>query len=253
MNKIELWHGDCLELMKNIPDGSVDAIITDPPYGTTACKWDSVIPFEPMWKELNRIIKPSGAIVLFGAEPFSSLLRCSNIKMFKYDYIWIKSKAQHFAQAPYRPMTNHELIIVFSNGGTAKNANPRMNYYPLGLVKSGIVVKGKKAKHSAHRIRNTDQEDYVQEFTNYPKTVITFGNEGKTVHPTQKPISLLEYLVKTYTQENDTVLDFTMGSGTTGVACKNLNRKFIGIEMDDKYFELAKKRIQNLVIQTELF
>jgi site-specific DNA-methyltransferase (adenine-specific) len=241
---INLINGDCLEAMKTIPDGSIDAIITDPPYGTTACKWDSVIDFELMWEQLNRIIKPNGAIVLFGAEPFSSTLRVSNLKNHKYDFIWSKSKSQHFAQAPYRPMTNHEVISVFSFGGTAENAKNRMKYNPQGLIPFSKEVKGKKAKHSDHRIRKTDQKNYIQEFTNYPKTIIEFNNEGKTVHPTQKPISLMEYLIKTYTNENETVLDFTMGSGSTMVACQNTNRNGIGIEMDDNYFNIAEQRIK---------
>lgn len=236
-------NGDCLELMRTIPDNSIDLVLTDPPYGTTACKWDLIIPFEPMWEQLLRITKKESAIVMFGAEPFSSLLRCSNLKIFKYDLIWVKSKSQHFAQAPYRAMTNHEVISVFSRGGTAKNANPRMNYYPQGLLKSGAVVKGKKATHSAHRMRKTDQQDYVQEFTNYPKTVIEFSNEGKTVHPTQKPVELMEYLVKTYSKEGDVVLDFTMGSGSTGVSAIKNNRNFIGIELDNDYFAMAEQRI----------
>lgn len=246
-------HGDCLELMKGIPDNSIDCVITDPPYGTTACKWDNIIPFEPMWKELKRITKDNGAICLFGSEPFSSSLRMSNIKMFKYDWIWKKSKSQHFAQAPYRPMTEHEIISVFSLGGTAKNANIRMVYNPLGLTNCDIHCSGKKAKHSMHRLRNTDQKDYVQKKTGYPKTIINFNNCGKPVHPTQKPVSLLEYLIKTYTMENEKVLDFTMGSGSTGVACKNLKRKFIGIEKDDKYFNIAVNRIEQLhYINSEL-
>ena len=192
---IDLNKGDCLEVMdKLIGDGvKVDAIITDPPYGTTACKWDSVIDFDEMWERLNKLIKPNGAVVLFGSEPFSSALRMSNIKMYKYDWIWVKSKSQHFAQAPYRPMTNNEVISVFSFGGTAKNARNRMKYIPQDLVPFNKKVNGKKAKHSEHRLRKTDQKDYIQEFTNYPKTVIEFNNEGSTVHPTQKPVSLMEY------------------------------------------------------------
>ena len=239
-----LMKGDCLERMKEIPDGSVDLILTDPPFGTTACKWDSIIPLEPMWEQLKRVIKPNGAIVLFGAEPFSSILRCSNLKMYKYDWVWNKTKTQHFAQAPYRPMTEHELVSVFSYGGNAKNANPRLVYNPQGLVKCHKVCKGKKASHSEHRIRLTDQADYIQEWSNYPTTILKFASEGKTIHPTQKPVALMEYLIKTYTNENETVLDFTMGSGTTGVACMNTNRKFIGIERDDKYFDISVKRIK---------
>lgn len=241
---MQLLKGDCLKLMKDIPDFSVDAIITDPPYGTTACKWDSVIPFDLMCEQLNRIIKPNGAIVLFGSEPFSSALRMSNIKMYKYDWIWEKSKAQHFAQAPYRPMTIHENIIIFSNGGTSKNAITRMKYIPQGLKSFNKIVLGKKAKHSEHRIRKTDQKNYIQEFTNYPNTLIRINSESKNVHPTQKPIALMEYLIKTYTNEGEVVLDFTMGSGSTGVACINTNRNFIGIEKDNKYFEIAQKRTQ---------
>ena len=241
-----LMKGDCLERMKEIPDGSVDLILTDPPFGTTACKWDSIIPLEPMWEQLKRVIKPNGAIVLFGAEPFSSILRCSNLKMYKYDWVWNKTKTQHFAQAPYRPMTEHELVSVFSYGGNAKNANPRLVYNPQGLVKCHKVCKGKKASHSEHRIRLTDQADYIQEWSNYPTTILKFASEGKTIHPTQKPVALMEYLIKTYTNENEAVLDFTMGSGTTGVACMNTKRKFIGIERDDKYFDISVKRIRGV-------
>ena len=238
-----LFQGDCLDIMPLIPDNSIDCIITDPPYGTTACKWDSIIPLEPMWEQLKRVIKPNGAIVLFGAEPFSSILRCSNLKMYKYDWVWNKTKTQHFAQAPYRPMTEHELVSVFSYGGNAKNANPRLVYNPQGLVKCHKVCKGKKASHSEHRIRLTDQADYIQEWSNYPTTILKFASEGKTIHPTQKPVALMEYLIKTYTLEGETVLDFTMGSGSTGVACKNTNRNFIGIEKDETYFKIAQDRI----------
>ena len=237
-----LFQGDCLDIMPLIPDNSIDCIITDPPYGTTACKWDSIIPLEPMWEQLKRVIKPNGAIVLFGAEPFSSILRCSNLKMYKYDWVWNKTKTQHFAQAPYRPMTEHELVSVFSYGGNAKNANPRLVYNPQGLVKCHKVCKGKKASHSEHRIRLTDQADYIQEWSNYPTTILKFASEGKTIHPTQKPVALMEYLIKTYTLEGETVLDFTMGSGSTGVACKNTNRNFIGIEKEHKYYEIACQR-----------
>ena len=242
---MKIIRGECLaEMDKLITEGiTVDAIITDPPYGTTACKWDSIIPFDAMWERLNKLIKPNGAIVLFGSEPFSSALRMSNIKNYKYDWVWEKSKAQHFAQAPYRPMTNNEAISVFSMGGTSKNAKIRMEYNPQGVVECNKKCKGKSAKHSEHRQRKTDQKDYIQTITNYPKTILTFNNEGKTRHPTQKPVALMEYLIKTYTNEGETVLDFTMGSGTTGVACKQTGRNFIGIELDDGYFQIAKERI----------
>ena len=244
---INLYNGDCLIEMQNIEDQSIDMILCDLPYGTTSCKWDTVIPFEPLWVQYERIIKNNGAIVLFGAEPFASRLRTSNLKIYKYDWIWKKSKAQHFAQAPYRPMTEHETISVFSYGGTAKNAMPRMKYNPQGVEDCHIECKGKKASHSEHRIRKSDQENYVQTKTNYPRTILQFNNCSKPEHPTQKPIPLLEYLIKTYTDENDLILDNCMGSGSTVIACINTKRKFIGIEKDKKYFDLAKERIEKHV------
>ena len=244
---INLMHGDCLELMKTIPDGSVDLILTDPPYGTTACKWDSVIPFEPMWAELKRIIKPNGAIVLFGSEPFSSALRISNIKQYKYDWVWEKSRALGFMNAKNKPMNKHENISVFSFGSCANGSKNKMVYNPQDLEPLNKVVRGRKssaADKDGHNFgRKSHKEELLQEWTNYPSQILRFASEGKTVHPTQKPIALLEYLIKTYTQEGETVLDFTMGSGSTGVAAKNTNRKFIGIELDDGYFSTAKERI----------
>ena len=240
-----LINGDCLQEMdKLIADGvKVDAIITDPPYGTTACKWDSVIPFDEMWLRLNKLIKPNGAIVLFGSEPFSSALRMSNIKNYKYDWVWNKSRVSHFAQAPYRPLTETENIIIFSKGGTSKNAKIKMIYNPQGLVDCNILCKGKG--HSDHRPSNKVQSAYLQTKTGYPKQILQFKSDKASLHPTQKPVKLMEYLIKTYTNENETVLDFTMGSGTTGVACKNLNRNFIGIEQDESYFNISKKRINH--------
>ena len=221
--------------MKDIADGSIDAIITDPPYGTTACKWDSVIDFELMWEQLNRIIKPNGAIVLFGSEPFSSALRMSNIKNYKYDWTWNKVKPGAFAVAKYRPLGNTENISVFANG--------KHNYYPIMVEQKPRTGKIYSSSDSAS-VKYNDGK--VRKYTQkYPKTLIEFSNanqKGKQ-HPTQKPIELMEYLIKTYTKENETVLDFTMGSGSTMVACKNLNRNGIGIEMDEKYFEIAKERI----------
>ncbi len=226
---INLMQGDCLELLKNIPDGSVDLILTDPPYGTTACKWDSVIPFEPMWAELKRIIKPNGAIVLFGSEPFSSALRMSNIKQYKYDWVW-KKRAVNFLNAKKQPLREVENIMVFNS----------LFYYPQDLIYKPRVNKRSNSTETngAHGLSN------LSEYTNYPKNILEFKNE-RGLHPTQKPVALLEYLIKTYTQENETVLDFTMGSGSTGVAARNLNRSFIGIELDEKYFDIAKERIEN--------
>ena len=243
---INLMHGDCLELMKNIPDGSVDMILADPPYGTTACKWDSVIPFEPMWAELKRIIKPNGAIVLFGSEPFSSALRMSNIKQYKYDWVWEKSKVGNVFNCKNAPQKNFENIMIFSNGAIANGSNKKMPYFPQGLIDVSITKKNQRKVSDVGTIANRPSRkngsEYTQTKTNYPRQIIKFNNE-QGLHPTQKPVALLEYLIKTYTQENETVLDFTMGSGSTGVAAKNTNRKFIGIELDDKYFSIAKERI----------
>lgn len=231
---INLMHGDCLELLKTIPDSSVDMVLTDPPYGTTACKWDSIIPFEPMWAELKRIIKPNGAIVLFGSEPFSSMLRCSNLKMFKYDWIWEKEQGANFMLCKFQPYKVHEVISVFSL--TKHDYFPQMTEgrpYLSGKGTSGEIT-GNVVKTQT---RNTG--------TRYPRSIqkISTDKSKGSFHPTQKPVALLEYLIKTYTNEGETVLDFTMGSGSTGVAAKNLNRKFIGIELDEQYFEIAKERI----------
>ena len=245
MKKFELWQGDCLELMKNIPDGSVDLVLTDPPYGTTACKWDSVIPFEPMWEQLNRIIKPNGAICLFGSEPFSSALRISNIKHFKYDWIWEKTRATDFVNANNKPLKKHEVISVFSNGTTANGSNKKMVYSPQGLIETERKVK--RTSRGFQGERPNQKDEYVSFFTNYPTSVLKFSSIGKTIHPTQKPVELLEYLIHTYTNDGETVLDFTMGSGSTGVACVNTNRRFIGIELDEGYFNIAKKRIEEAV------
>ena len=242
MSEIRLIHGDCLEVMKEIPDGSVDMVLTDPPYGTTACKWDSVIPFEPMWEQLKRVIKPNGAIALFGSEPFSSALRMSNIKNYKYDWKWRKSKANGFLNVKKMPLKDLEDICVFYK--------KLPTYNPQNVIKVNKKVinnKGKKdnTKHiSGHNGGSMKKDEYIQEFTNYPKQVLDFKIESKPLHNTQKPVALMEYLIKTYTNEGETVLDFTMGSGSTGVACVNLNRNFIGIELDENYFNIAKDRIE---------
>jgi site-specific DNA-methyltransferase (adenine-specific) len=253
---LQLFKGNSLDVMKSIPDASIDSIITDPPYGTTACKWDSVIPFDLMWEQLNRIIKPNGAIVLFGSEPFSSALRISNIKNYKYDWIWNKSKVGNIFNCKNAPQKDYENICVFSFGNIANGSNLMMCYNPQGLLEINKVrknkSKGRDGKTIGLRPSRLDNSEYKQKHTNYPRQILKFNNE-QGLHPTQKPVALIEYLIKTYTNENETVLDFTMGSGTTGVACKNLDRKFIGIEMDDKYFELAKNRIENHVVIKELF
>ena len=229
--------GDCLEKMKDIPDGSIDLVLTDPPYGTTACKWDSVIPFEPMWAHLKRVRKAKVAIVLFGSEPFSSILRVSNLKEFKYDWIWDKKKPGAFAIAKFRPLIKTENISVFANG--------KHNYYPIKEPQKKRTGKIYKSSDSASVKYNDGKNRIYTE--KYPKNVIEISNANQRgkVHPTQKPVKLMEYLIKTYTNEGETVLDFTMGSGTTGVACINTDREFIGIEKDEKYFEIAKQRIQD--------
>jgi site-specific DNA-methyltransferase (adenine-specific) len=239
---ITLHNGDCLEVMKLIPDASIDAIITDPPYGTTACKWDSVIPFEPMWEQLKRIIKPNGAIVLFGSEPFSSALRISNIKQYKYDWVWDKKKPGGIGFAKYQPMRITENILIFSKEKT--------NYYPIMIPREKPKLS-RNYKHSEmNNISLAAQKENKIYTEKYPKNIIEISNANQQskVHPTQKPVALLEYLIKTYTNENETVLDFTMGSGTTGVACKNLNRNFIGIELDKNYFDIAEKRINEVLL-----
>ena len=204
-----------------------------------------MISFEPLWKQYERIIKDGGAIVLTATQPFTSFLVQSNIKWFKYSLVWQKTRIQGFAQAPYRFMTEHEDIVIFSNGGCAKNAKIRMKFNPQGLIYSPKKVKGRKANASEHRIRKTDQKAYISEYTNYPKSIIRIGSEFKTVHPTQKPVALFEYLIKTYTNENDIVLDSCMGSGTTAIACMNTQRNFIGFEMDKGYYDIACKRIDD--------
>ena len=266
---MKLIQGDCLKEMTKIESGSIDLILADPPYGTTACKWDSIIPLEPMWEQLKRVIKPNGAIVLFGREPFSSYVRISNIKNYKYDWIWEKSKATNFLFAKQMPLIAHEDIIVFYKNKPTynpqktkgkpynKGIEKRTEIEAVGRIGNGNLIENKTG------LRNPRSVQYF----------VTAEREGK-LHPTQKPVALMEYLIKTYTNspcENcggggfvesisldcdiqtctdckgikprETVLDFTMGSGTTGVACRNLNRDFVGIELDEKFFEIARRRI----------
>ena len=242
----KLKQGNCLELMPMIPSGSVDMILCDLPYGTTACKWDTVIPFEPLWAEYKRIIKKNGAIVLFGSEPFSSHLRLSNIDWFKYDWTWVKSRKNGFVHAKGMPLRQTEIVSVFSQGSIRRDANDPMVYNPQDVepfVKTRVNYVKTSSTNSGGHVIGTE---YEQNGVGYPTNLITFKNESpKTqVHPTQKPVALCEYLVKTYTNEGEWVLDNCMGSGTTGVACVNTNRNFVGIEQETKYFEIAKNRIQ---------
>ena len=232
-----LMQGDCLERMKEIPDGSVDMILADPPYGTTRNKWDSVIPLEPMWEQLKRVIKPNGAIVMTAAQPFTSVLVCSNLHWFKYDWTWRKPKGTGHLNAKRQPMRDKEDVVIFCSGQTTYN--PQMASGTPYKEKSGLKGGGGYAGYGFDKRVGNDNDG-----KRYPKQVLEFGVvERNTVHPTQKPVALMEYLIKTYTNEDETVLDFTAGSFTTGVACVNLNRKFIGIELDDKYFEIGKNRI----------
>lgn len=244
-----LYLGDCLELMKQIDDESVDAIICDLPYGQIACKWDSIIPFEKLWEHYTRIIKKNRAIVLFGAEPFSSKLRLSNLNWYKYDWVWIKTRATDFFNCKLKPMKKFENIMIFSNGSTANGSKNNILYNPQGLISCNREVCGIRdciADKAGHRYgRPSHKKKRIQEFTNYPNNVLEFASEGKSLHPTQKPLTLLEYLVNTYTNEGDIVLDNCIGSGTTAVACINTNRQWIGIELLDKYYKIAKERIEN--------
>lgn len=254
--EVKLLQGDCLELLKDIPDGSVDMVLADLPYGTTACKWDTIIPFEPLWEQYKRLIKPNGAILLFGSEPFSSKLRMSNLEWFKYDWVWKKTRKLGFTNAKNKPMNDHECISVFSNGTCANKSENRMPYNPQGLIFYNRVVSGEKrctADLVGHRFsRPSHKKKYIQEFTNYPSQIIEFNSESKPIHPTQKPVALLEYLIRTYTNEGETVLDNCMGSGSTGVSCVNTGRKFIGMELDPGYFEVAKRRIAEAQAQRKI-
>ena len=236
----KIYNGDCLEIMDRlIEEGiKVDCIITDPPYGTIKNKWDNIIPFDDMWNRLNKLIKPNGAIVLFGNEPFTSKMICSNLKGFKYRWDWNKKIPSGMSYAKYRPMQQTEDISVFTKNGEKTMYNPQMVKREKA-IKSGGMSKSDSAFTKSYKpIKKT------YEYKN-PTTLIEFDKVRRgSVHPTQKPVDLLEYLIRTYTNENELVLDFTMGSGSTGVACMNTNRKFIGIELDNNYFNIAKQRIE---------
>lgn len=235
---INLYHGDCLEVMPTLEAGSIDMVLTDPPYGTTACKWDSIIPLEPMWEQLKRLAKKNAAIVMTASQPFTSVLGASNIAWLKYAWVWDKVRPSGFQVAKYRPMMRQEDVLVFGSGRVTYNRQ---------MVKREKPVTGRVSSRSkSSPLAYSDGKSRVYNEKN-PQSILVFnkGSDGRYVHPTQKPVALMEYLIKTYTNEGDTVLDFTMGSGTTGVACKNLGRNFIGIEKDAEYFEIAKKRIQS--------
>ncbi len=265
---INFFEGDCIDMMsKHIQDKSIDAIITDPPYGTTACKWDSVIDFKLMWEQLNRIIKPNGAIVLFGSEPFSSALRMSNIKNYKYDWVWDKIKPYGLFGAKLKPLKRFENILVFSLGFTANGSKKNMPYYPLmtDAKKENIRPINKGSNNSDFingqrnkKVINKSDKKYNPK-QRYPDGIIKISSYSKEcnslnrIHPTQKPVELMEYLIKTYTNEGETVLDFTMGSGSTLIACHNTKRNGIGIEDDKDHFNTAVKRYDDHIKQLKLF
>ncbi len=237
----KLLQGDCLELMKDISDKSVDMILCDLPYGTTKCKWDIVIPFDKLWEQYNRIIKDKGAILLFGSEPFSSKMRISNLRMYKYDWIWKKTKAQGFLNSKKMPLKDYENICVFYK-------RPPV-YNPQGIIYGNFQNDRKSKYNKGEDIYGKEKEFGISHMSNFPKQIIEFSNPSGRgqLHPTQKPVALLEYLIKTYTQDGEIILDNCMGSGSTGVAALNLHRKFIGMELDENYFKIAEKRIQDIV------
>jgi site-specific DNA-methyltransferase (adenine-specific) len=260
---VKLYFGDCIEKMSLIQDNSVDLILCDLPYGTTKCKWDTIINLELLWKQYKRIIKkPQGVILLFGQQPFTSMLVSSNYEWFKYNIIWKKNKTTQYLLANYRPMKCTEDICVFSKGGAAaasiKTGN--MTYNPQGLKSVNIKKQNSEKRigkmlnqlhHLGANNKLTSDAEYTQKYTNYPIELIEFDIENNTIHETQKPVKLIEYLIRTYSNEGDTVLDNTMGSGTTGVGCINTKRKFIGIELTDKYYKLSKNRINNTKPQSQ--
>ena len=249
MVNVNLMKGDCLELMKSIPDGSVDMVLTDPPYGTTQNKWDSVINLESMWKELKRVVKPNGACVLFSAQPFTTNLIYSNMKCFKYSMVWKKSKCGSPLTAKYKPLTKHEDINVFSLH------KKTLKYYPQ--MSEGKPYKRKftenKVNNMGFGIKGVETDNNG---TRHPTTILDYPQQWRRqdqVHPTQKPTELMEFLIKSFSMENETVLDFTFGSCSTGVACVNTNRKFIGVEMDEGYFNIGVKRMQESAIKGEKY
>ena len=241
MSAIELHNGNCLDIMPTLEAGSVDMVLADPPYGTTACKWDSVIPFEPMWAGIKHAAKRNAAIVMMASQPFTSALVMSNPKMFRHDWIWDKMHSRGHLVAKKRPMARHEHVLVFQATGCS---------YRPQMIPLEKPQKGRKYASSSSAIlpysqvndANCSIADKITRTHKYPSTIQSVRRDGK-LHPTQKPVALMEYLIRTYTNEGDTVLDFTMGSGTTGVACANTGRNFIGIELDAGYFEIAEKRI----------
>jgi len=247
MKSFLLMKGDCLQKMSKIEDHSVDLILCDLPYGTTACAWDSILDTTELWAHYERLVKPQGAIVLTASQPFTTALIQSKIEWFKYEWIWEKTRATGHAHSKNKPLKKHENILVFSPGTTvhASQSKDRMNYYPQGLRHCAKIQKRKGKQSSAiFSARDSHKEEYIQDKTGYPASILRFASEMSTEHPTQKPVSLMAYLIRTYTQPREVVLDNCMGSGTTGVAALAEKRKFIGTEKDPKYYEVAVRRIK---------
>ena len=256
----QLYLGDCLEKMNSISDDSIDLVLCDLPYGTTKCKWDSIIDMDKLWEHYRRVLKkPCGVVVLFGQQPFSSMVVSSNYKWFKYNLIWKKNRTTRYLLANYRPMTCTEDVCVFSPGGAAAASRHKgnMTYNPQGLKPVEIKKKNSSSRigkmlnqphHLGPNNKLIGDSEYTQKFTNYPNEILEFGIESTPIHETQKPIDLIEHLIKMYSNPGDIVLDNTMGSGTAGVGCLNTGRKFIGIEMDEKYFQMSVERIQSSVV-----
>lgn len=242
----KLYKGDCLEVMDYLIEQNItfDAIITDPPYAITGYSWDQIIPFDAMWERLLKLIKPTGAIVLFGNEPFSSNLRRSNEKLYRYDWKWVKTQVTGFQNANFQPLRCYEDVMVFSKAGAVSSASTPMEYYPQGIISVNLKVMRSSVDYLKEK-KDNKKELHNQEYGNYPRNVIQFAREAKTVHPTQKPCNLMEYLIQTYTRDNELVLDFTSGSGSTLLSCEILNRKWVGIEITDQYCDIIKKRLQN--------
>ena len=245
-DNVLLYFGDCLEEMDKIPDKSIDMILCDLPYGTTACKWDTVIPFEPLWAHYKRVIKRNGAIVLFGSEPFSSALRTSNLGMYKYDWKWEKDSGANFLSFKYQPAKVHEDIMVFGQMAVSFSKNGTMKYFPQMWESTPYSIKSGMGTGIAGPSARADVKSVLTENKGerYPRSIIKFNRGDKRFHSTQKPVALLEYLIRTYTNNGETVLDNCMGSGSTGVACVNTGRRFIGIELDENYYNISKKRIE---------
>ncbi len=241
-----LYKGDCLEVMDYLIEKGVkvDAIITDPPYAITGYSWDKIIPFDKMWDKLLKLIKDDGAIVLFGNEPFSSNLRLSNSKLYRYDWKWVKTQVTGFQNTKYQPLKCYEDIMVFSKASTVPHAKMNMCYYPQGIIKVNLMINRSSVDYLKEN-KKKEKTSHLQEYANFPRNVIQFPRESILFHPTQKPVNLMEYLISTYTKSGELVLDFTSGSGSTLLGCEILSRRWIGIEITDKYCNVIKERIKN--------